>query len=155
MAATQNGKRGAWRSAFEDVARDAPESEGALIVLTASASEISDYNSHGKETPNPFMAFTSAFPNRIVPRRMLRDRWFTPEENDDHTAKFVPLGLRKVESILHKEFPAKDVKVVHPESLHHWVGRRTKVLGINTMNPLGLVHRGPDAVKSLSACLKR
>ena len=140
MAANREGKTSAWRSAFEDIARDAPDVVGALIVLTASASEISDYNSHGKETPNPFMAFTSAFPNRIVPRRMLRDRWFAPEENDDHTARFVPLGLRKVEAILHREFPEADVKVVHPESLHHWVGPRTRVLGINTMNPLGLAY---------------
>ena len=142
MAATRtNGAaNGAWRSAYEETAKGAPTPEGALIVLTASASEISDFNSYGEETPNPFMAFTSAFPNRIVPRTFLRDRWFAPQENEDHTAKFVPLGLRKVEAILLKEFPERDVKVVHPESLHHWVGPRTKALGINTMNPLGLAY---------------
>ncbi len=135
-----NGNGGPWKSVFEDTVRGAPETEGALIVLTASASEISDFNPFGREIPNPFMAFTSAFPNRLVPRGFLRDRFFAPEENPDHTARFVPLGLRKVEALLRREFPEGDVKVVHPESLHHWVGPRTRVLGINTMNPLGLAY---------------
>ncbi len=140
MAAARNNGHRTWRSVFEDQAKGDPENGGALIVLTASASEISDYNLRGRQTPNPFMAFTSAFPSRIVPRKMLRDRWFVPDENQDHTARFVPLGLRKVEAILLDEYPPDQVKVVHPESLHHWVGPNTKVLGINTMNPLGLAY---------------
>jgi radical SAM superfamily enzyme YgiQ (UPF0313 family) len=133
------GKR-PWHSVFNNVSRRPSGNGGALIVLTASAPEISDYREKPNDVPNPFMAFTSAFPNRIVPRKILRNRWFHPEENPDHTAKYMPLGLRKVESILLKEFPEEDVKVVHPESLHHWVGPRTKVLGVNTMNPLGLAY---------------
>jgi radical SAM superfamily enzyme YgiQ (UPF0313 family) len=115
-----------------------PIGGGALVVLTASASEISDFDDRGHG--DPFMAFTSAFPDRIVPRKMLRDRWFQPRENADRTASFVPLGLRKVEALLLEEFPEEDIKVVHPESLGYWVGPRTKVLGVNTMNPLGLAY---------------
>jgi len=112
-------------------------------VLTASASEISDYsdyNPFGDPIPSPFMAFTSAFPNSIVPRKVLRKRWFTPKENPDDTARFVPLGLRKVEAILRQRYSEDEVKVVHPESLHRFVGPRTKVLGVNTMNPMGLAY---------------
>ncbi len=137
-----NGRR--WRSVFTTGGNgDSPKDGGALIVLTASASEISDYSNYnpfGKPIPSPFMAFTSAFPSTIVPRKMLRSRWFTPEENPDNTAKFVPLGLRKVEAILMEEYGEDQVKVVHPESLHHWVGPNTKVLGINSMNPMGLAY---------------
>ncbi len=144
MSGDNGGRIAGWRSVFTASGRkDPPVDGGALIVLTASASEISDYggyNPFGKPVPSPFMAFTSAFPSTIVPRRMLRERWFKPDENPDHTAKYVPLGLRKVEAILLEEYGEDQVKVVHPESLHHWVGPNTRVLGVNSMNPLGLAY---------------
>lgn len=128
---------------FDAAGNGEPEGGGALIVLTASASEISDYsdyNPFGDPIPSPFMAFTSAFPSSIVPRKVLRSRWFTPKENPDSTARFVPLGLRKVEAILRQRYSEDEVKVVHPESLHRFVGPNTKVLGVNSMNPLGLAY---------------
>jgi radical SAM superfamily enzyme YgiQ (UPF0313 family) len=133
-----------WRSVFTSGGDGgAPKDGGALIVLTASASEISDYggyNPFGRPIPNPFIAFVSAFPNSVAPRKVLRRRWFTPEETSEGTAAYVPLGLRKVEAILLSEYTEDQVKVVHPESLGRWVGPETKVLGVNTMNPLGLAY---------------
>ncbi|UCC92227.1 MAG: B12-binding domain-containing radical SAM protein [Thermoplasmata archaeon] len=144
MTVGSDGRARQWRSAFRSGGNgEGPIDGGALIVLTASASEISDYsgyNPFGKPVPNPFIAFTSAFPSSVAPRKVLRRRWLTPDEKPDHTAKFVPLGLRKVESILLQEYSEEQVKVVHPESLHMWVGPETRVLGINTMNPLGLAY---------------
>jgi radical SAM superfamily enzyme YgiQ (UPF0313 family) len=144
LTGDNGGKAPRWRSVFTSGGNGTtPTDGGALIVLTASASEISDYsgyNPFGNPIQNPFIAFTSAFPSSLAPRKLLRRRWFVPEENEDHTAKFVPLGLRKVEAILLKEYSEDQVKVVHPESLHRWVGPETKVLGINTMNPLGLAY---------------
>ena len=142
MVGGNGGKGRKWRSVFTTGGNgQGLQDGGALIVLTASASEISDYgdyNPFGKPIQSPFMAFTSAFPSRTIPRKVLRKCWLTPKEHPDHTAKFVPLGLRKVEAILLQEYNEDQVKVVHPESLHHWVGPGTRVLGVNSMNPLGL-----------------
>lgn len=106
---------------------------GAKIVLTASPSEISDYGMC------PFTAFISAFPSGILPRIFLK-RWFSAPESDNGRALHAPYGLRKVESILLQEFDESDVAVVHPDNLHRFIGPNTKVLGISTMNPLGLAY---------------
>ena len=111
------------------------ENGGKLIVLTSSASEMSDFNL------DPFTAFTSAFPTKIVPRNFLRKRWYPPVENNgDGSAKFAPYGLRKVESLLLQEFSESDIVVTHPNNLHKFVGPNTKVVGISTMDPMGIAY---------------
>jgi hypothetical protein len=58
--------------------------------------------------------------------------------NEDGTAKFAPYGLRKVETVLEEEFGEKNIATVHPKNLHKFIGPKTKVVGISTMDPLGL-----------------
>ena len=72
---------------------------GVPIVLTGSATDMSDFNL------NPFMAFTGGFPTAIVPRFLLR-KYLYPRvsTNENHSAKFAPYGLRKIEAALIKEF---------------------------------------------------
>lgn len=106
---------------------------GVPIVLTASAIEMSDFNLH------PFLAFTGGFPSKIVPTEILRKRWYPPTpDNGDGSALFAPYGLRKIEWILIKEFGAANVIVTHPNNLEKFVGPKTKVVGISTMDPLGM-----------------
>ena len=66
------------------------------IVLTAPATEMSDFSQ------NPFIAFTTSFPARMVPSRRLKHKiWYPPvKRNPDGTAKFAPNGLRKIEAML-------------------------------------------------------
>ncbi len=116
---------------FDDSERDV---DGVKIVLTSSPSEMSDYGY------DPFKAFVAAFPSGIIPRKKLKNEFFTHEDNPDGTAKFAQYGLRKVESLLLSRFPEKDVVVVHPDNLHKFVGKRTKVVGITTMDPMGLAY---------------
>jgi len=110
-----------------------PYNGGMPIVLTASVIEMSDFNL------NPFIAFTGGFPTKIVPIKMLRKYWYpiTPN-NDDGGALFAPYGLRKIEALLMEEFGENNVVTCTPHNLSKFVGRETKVVGISTMDPLGV-----------------
>jgi len=107
--------------------------KGKKIVLTASAIEMSDFNL------DAFIAFTGGFPSKIIPKDILRKYWYPPTPfNPDGTAKFAPYGLRKVEALLAEEFGAENVVTVYPTMLEHFVGTDTKVVGITSMDPLGI-----------------
>ncbi len=104
----------------------------ARIVLTASPVEMSDFNL------NPFIAFSAGFPIPL-PLSMLRRKIYpAPRINPDGTAVFAPYGLRKVESLLVERFGEEDVKVVHPYYLDKHVRSETRVVGISTMDPMGI-----------------
>jgi len=103
------------------------------IVLTASAIEMSDFNL------DPFVAFSGGFPLGVIPKSVLRKSIYPQvPENEDKTVKFAPYGLRKVEALLIEEFGEKNVATVHPLHLSRFIGAKTKVVGISTMDPLGL-----------------
>lgn len=110
-----------------------PKNGGVPIVLTASAIEMSDFNL------NPFVAFSGGFPLGIIPKIYLRKKLYpkTPTKKDG-TAKFAPYGLRKVEALLAGEFGEKNVVTAYPDNLHEFIGPGTKVVGISTMDPLGI-----------------
>jgi len=104
-----------------------PKNDGVMIVLTASDIEMSDFNL------NPFIAFAGGFPKVLVQKKLYPDLPF----NSDSTAKYAPYGLRKVESLLIEEFGEENVVTVHPNNLHHFIGPKTKIVAISTMDPLG------------------
>jgi radical SAM superfamily enzyme YgiQ (UPF0313 family) len=108
--------------------------EGYKIVLTASATEMSDYNN------DPFIAFVGGFSKGPIPLWLSRKRLYPRvENNDDGTAKYAPYGLRKVEAILLENgFDESDIAVVHPYDLEAFIGPDTKVVGLSTMDPLGM-----------------
>nr|QNO51237.1 tRNA-2-methylthio-N(6)-dimethylallyladenosine synthase [Methanosarcinales archaeon ANME-1 ERB6] len=105
-----------------------PENGGVPIVLTASTIEMSDFNL------NPFIAFSGGFPKFLVRKKLYPPVPF----NADGTAKFAPYGLRKVESLLIEEFGEENVVTVYPTNLHRFIGPKTKIVGISTMDPLGI-----------------
>jgi len=114
---------------FDD---EMPKNGGVPIVLTASMIEMSDFNL------NPFIAFSGGFP-LVLPKYILRKKLYPNFHfNEDGTAKFAPYGLRKVETLLIKEFGEENVVTVHPHNLHEFIGPKTKVVGISTMDPLGI-----------------
>ncbi|MBO3754842.1 MAG: B12-binding domain-containing radical SAM protein [Candidatus Brockarchaeota archaeon] len=105
---------------------------GKKIVLTASAVEMSDFNL------NPFIAFSAGFPLPFS-KRLLRERLYPPPPlNDDGTVKHAPYGLRKIESLLVDEFGEENVATVYPTMLEMFVGKETRVVGISSMDPLGI-----------------
>ncbi len=110
------------------------ETSGVKIVLTASASEMSDFFN------NPFMAFSAGFAKGPIPLGVFRKNLYPPvEQTPDGRAKYASYGLRKVEAILLENgFSTKDVTVVHPKDLENFVGPETKIIGISSMDPLGM-----------------
>lgn len=108
------------------------QAQGVPIVLTGSATDMSDFKL------SPFRAFTGGFPTAIIPRFLLRKYWYPRvPKNRDYTAKFAPYGMRKIETVLVKEFGEQRVAVVHPDDLKMFVGPNTKVIGITSMEPAG------------------
>jgi len=110
------------------------KTSGVKVVLTASATEMSDYYN------NPFVAFVAGFAKGPVPLRLLRKMLYPPvERSNDRRAKFAPYGLRKVEAmLLENGFDESEVAVVHPADLDKFVGPNTKVVGISSMDPTGM-----------------
>lgn len=107
--------------------------DGVSIVLAASRAEANEYDN------NPFQAFICTFPKKFS-GFALRDHLNNLKSNKNGTASRTIYGLRKVESILIDEFGEENVKVAHYDKLHKFIGRKTKVFGISTMDPMGLAY---------------
>ena len=107
---------------------------GVKIVLTASATEMSDFFN------NPFIAFVAGFGKGLFPTGLVRKALYPPvERKPDGRARYASYGLRKVEAILLASgFTEKEVAVVHPDDLEDFVGPQTKVIGISSMDPTGM-----------------
>ncbi len=107
---------------------------GVKIVLTASATEMSDFFN------NPFMAFSAGFGLGPIPLGFARKNLYPPVEcYSDGRAKYAPYGLRKVEAmLLENGFTESDVVVAHPFNLGALIGSDTRVVGISSMDPTGM-----------------
>jgi len=108
---------------------------GVRVVLTASATEMSDFAN------NPFVAFVGGFAKGPFPLWLLRRVLYPPVErrHDNGRAKYAPYGLRKVEALLLESgFKESEVAVVHPRDLDTFIGPDTKVVGISSMDPTGM-----------------
>jgi radical SAM superfamily enzyme YgiQ (UPF0313 family) len=107
---------------------------GVKIVLTASATEMSDFAN------SPFMAFVAGFAKGPIPLGFARKTLYPPvARNGDDRAKYAPYGLRKVEAILLENgFSESEVAVVHPDNLECFVGPDTRIVGISSMDPTGM-----------------
>src|SRR5882724_2939059 len=65
---------------------------------------------------------------------------FANESWPDGRAKFVPNGLRMVETLLLREYPEADVVTCYVDNLEKFVGPETEVLAIHAHNPLGISY---------------
>ena len=104
---------------------------GVKFVLTAPDTESTEQ----AFSPWKQMIYASA-PARYVPRFMYKKKFEQPKYPDG-TAMVIPYGVRIVEAILLKHYPADDVAVCHPDDLEHFVGPRTVALGVGAHNPIG------------------
>jgi len=110
-------------------------SAGVKVVLTASATEMSDFAN------NPFVAFVGGFAKGPIPLWLLRKVLYPPVERnrDNGRAKYAPYGLRKVEALLLESgFDESEIAVVHPSDLDTFVGPNTRAVGISSMDPTGM-----------------
>lgn len=108
--------------------------KGKKIVLTASATEMSDWIN------NPFIAFAGGFGKGPIPLSYVRKTLYPHHPQlPDGQASYAPYGLRKVESILlGGGFSKDDIAVVYPEDLDRFIGSETKIVGISSMDPTGM-----------------
>ncbi len=101
-------------------------------VLVADQTLMSDYRHL------PLGQFMSCIPSDVLPARLLHT-WIAP--TGPHVAgraTFAPTGLRKVEAALVASEGGESVVVAHPDHVGRFIGPRTEVVGIHTMDPLGL-----------------
>lgn len=107
---------------------------GRKIVLTASATEMSDFLN------NPFIAFAGGFGKGPFPLSYVRKTLYPHHPPlPDGQASYAPYGLRKVEAmLLEGGFSPDDIAVANPEDLDKFIGPNTKVVGISSMDPTGM-----------------
>jgi len=106
---------------------------GVPIVLAASRAEANEYGN------NPFSAFICTFPKKLS-GYALREHLENLPTNQDGSAKRTIYGLRKVESMLIDEFGKENVVCAHYNELNKFIGKKTKIVGISTMDPMGLAY---------------
>lgn len=102
------------------------------IVLTADHTLMTEFRN------NSLFSFLSSMPTRFIPE-LLYDRIFAPMvPHNNGIAKYAQYSLRKVEATLLQEFNRSEVVIAHPKYIDKFIGSDTEILGINTMDPLGL-----------------
>jgi radical SAM superfamily enzyme YgiQ (UPF0313 family) len=118
------------------------------IVLTASATEASEYK-HSIWQQMLSATIPAKYSRHFInPDALICESW------PDGRAKYVPNGLRMVETLLLREYDERDVVTCYPENLHRFVGPETQILAIHAHNPLGISYAtdvysklaGPDLI---------
>ncbi|HEX8072597.1 MAG TPA: radical SAM protein, partial [Pyrinomonadaceae bacterium] len=105
-----------------------------LIVLTASASEASEWR-HSIRQQMLSATIPFKYSKQFIPQdSLLNETW------PDGRAKYVPNGLRVVETLLLREYDERDVVTCYVEQLDRFVGPETKVVAIHAHNPLGISY---------------
>lgn len=108
------------------------EPGGKRIVLAASNSESSEYlRSMWRQM------LLATLPARYA--KYLMADWSTKNElAPDGQARYVPHGLRIIESLLIERFGPEEIAVCYPDQLGLFVGENTRVVGVHAHNPLGI-----------------
>ncbi len=107
-------------------------SPGRKIVLAASDSESSEYL---RSTWRQMLL--ACLPQRYA-KYMGVDWSMEHEVAPDGQAKYVPHGLRIIESLLLQKFPPEDVVVCYTDQLDQFIGDETRAVGVHAHNPLGV-----------------
>src|SRR5258706_2699923 len=104
------------------------------IVLTASSSEASEWR-HSIWQQMLSATIPAKYGHKwINPTSLINESW------PDGRAKYVPNGLRMVETLLLRDYPEEEVVVCYLENLEKFVGAETKVVAIHAHNPLGISY---------------
>ena len=106
---------------------------GKLIVLTAPLTETIDHAGYFIQMalaslPQPM--------EKVINQKY--PKWRDVERNEDGSARYMPAGVRLVETSVLREFSAEDVVCCYPQDLPRFIGERTRVVGVSTHNPLGV-----------------
>jgi len=108
-------------------------SGGARIVLTAPLTETIDHAGYFIQMS---MASLPMWLEGIINRKY--PHWRDLEYNADGTARYMPAGVRVLETSLLRRFQASDIVCCYPADLDRFIGPNTRVVGVSTHNPLGV-----------------
>lgn len=86
----------------------------------------------------PLLDFLPSAPSAIVPGSAYRFLRGAPSMPSGGRASRAPYALRKLEASLLREYPESDVVVAHEDHIQDFVEDDTEVIGVTTMDPLGL-----------------
>jgi radical SAM superfamily enzyme YgiQ (UPF0313 family) len=110
-----------------------PVGGGKLIVITAPLTESIDHAGYfiqmGMASMPIWMegVLNSKYPN-----------WRNVQYNEDHSARYMPAGVRLVEAALLREYREEDIVCCYPDDLDKFIGPDTRVVAVSTHNPLGV-----------------
>src|ERR687883_1051294 len=94
------------------------------IVLTASSTEASEYK-HSIWQQMLSATIPHKYSDKFInAASLVNDSW------PDGRAKYVPNGLRMVETLLLRNYDERDVVTCYVENLERFVGAETKVLAV-------------------------
>ena len=105
-----------------------------LFVLAASSTEASEWNH------SIWQQMLSATIPQKLSKKFFNPAAFENESWPDGRAKYVPNGLRMVETLLLREYSKAEVVVCYADHLGRFVGPETRVLAIHAHNPLGISY---------------
>ncbi|MCP8311842.1 MAG: B12-binding domain-containing radical SAM protein [Candidatus Methylarchaceae archaeon HK02M1] len=104
---------------------------GYKVVLVADRTLMSIYRNI------PLLDFLSCAPAEKIPE-ILFNFIAPPIISKSGVASVAPYGLRKLEAALLKGYKRSEVIVVNPDRVEDFISPQTKVIGVYTMDPLGL-----------------
>ena len=106
---------------------------GKLIVLTAPLTESIDHAGYFIQMA---MASLPIWLEGILNRKY--PQWRVVERYEDGSAKYMPAGVRLVETSLKRVYSKSDIVACFPEDLNKFIGPNTRVVAVSTHNPLGV-----------------
>jgi hypothetical protein len=110
-----------------------PSKRGARIVLTAPLTETIDHAGYFIQMS---MASLPMWLEGIINRKY--PHWRELEYNKDGTARYMPAGVRVLETSLLRRFAASDIVCCYPADLETFIGPDTRIVAVSTHNPLGV-----------------
>lgn len=119
-----------------DVASDSSEKlkdGGKLIVLTAPLTEAIDHAGYFIQMA---MASVPIWMEWILNRKY--PSWRDVEREADGSARYMPAGVRLIETALLRDFSEQDIVACYPDDLPKFIGPKTRVVAVSTHNPLGV-----------------
>src|SRR5437588_2323414 len=105
-----------------------------LIVLAASNTEASEWRH------SIWQQMLSATIPYKYSKTFINQAALQNESWPDGRAKYVPNGLRVVETLLLREYTEREVVTCYVENLDKFVGPETRVVAIHAHNPLGISY---------------
>jgi radical SAM superfamily enzyme YgiQ (UPF0313 family) len=110
-----------------------PADGGKLIVVTAPLTEAIDHAGYFIQMA---MASLPIWMEWVLNSKY--PKWRDVEHNEDGSARYMPAGVRLLETSLLREFHREDVVACFPDDLERFVGPNTRVVAVSTHNPLGV-----------------